>query len=202
MKLQQEYRETTIINKSRFIACVSRCDTEEEARFYIDGIRREFPDSSHVCTAYMLGDNGQIQRSSDNGEPAGTAGVPMLEAIRRSGLQNVCACVVRYFGGIKLGAGGLIRAYSGCVSEALAHAPKTRDIPVRRWQITCPYELAGTLEGWLRHNTMVIDILYDEQVTCIFEAEDEKIPDRIRDMTKGAVEPLFLAETVREVPAG
>ena len=201
MKLQQEYRETTIINKSRFIACVSRCDTEEEARFYIDGIRREFPDSSQVCTAYMLGDNGQIQRSSDNGEPAGTAGVPMLEAIRKSGLQNVCACVVRYFGGIKLGAGGLIRAYSGCVSDALAHAPKTRDIPVRRWQIVCPYELAGTLEGWLRHSTMVIDILYDEQVTCIFESEDEKIPDRIRDMTKGAVEPLFLAETVREVPA-
>lgn len=201
MKLQQEYRETTIINKSRFIACVSRCDTEEEARFYIDGIRREFPDSSHVCTAYMLGDNSQVQRSSDNGEPAGTAGVPMLEAIRKSGLQNVCACVVRYFGGIKLGAGGLIRAYSGCVSDALAHAPKTRDIPVRRWQIVCPYELAGTLEGWLRHSTMVIDILYDEQVTCIFESEDEKIPDRIRDMTKGAVEPLFLAETVREVPA-
>ena len=200
MKLLQEYRETTVINKSRFIACVIRCDTEEEARFYIDGIRREFPDSSHVCTAYMLGEHDQIQRSSDNGEPAGTAGVPMLEAIRKSGLQNVCACVVRYFGGIKLGAGGMIRAYSGCVSDALAHAPKTREIPVRRWQIVCPYELAGTLEGWLRHNTSVIDILYDEQVTCIFEAEDENIPDRIRDMTKGAVDALFLAETVREVP--
>ena len=118
MRILEEYREETVINKSRFIASVKCTRTEEEAREYIEQIRKEYPDASHVCTAYMLGENNMIQRSSDNKEPSGTAGIPMLESIRKSGMSDVCACVVRYFGGVKLGAGGLIRAYSGAVADA------------------------------------------------------------------------------------
>ena len=193
MKLQQEYRETTIINKSRFIACVSRCDTEEEARFYIDGIRREFPDSSHVCTAYMLGDNGQVQRSSDNGEPAGTAGVPMLEAIRKSGLQNVCACVVRYFGGIKLGAGGLIRAYGNSVSRCLEDAVLLEDVEYGCYKLVLDYETANKIDHYLRNHTIDLQTAYDVEVTYTFAINDGSILNKISEFTKG-LKPSYIGK--------
>ena len=190
MRLEKEYREETVINKSRFIACVNRALSEEEARAYIDSIRREFPDASHVCTAYMLGENNMIQRSSDNKEPSGTAGVPMLESIRKSGLSDVVACVVRYFGGVKLGAGGLIRAYSGSVANALANAPKTESVPMDIWRVTYPYDMSGTLKNWLRRNTEIQDISYDSEVTCTFAAEEKDIPENIRNLSKGACEAV------------
>lgn len=195
MRLEKEYREETVINKSRFIACVNRALSEEEARAYIDSIRREFPDASHVCTAYMLGENNMIQRSSDNKEPSGTAGVPMLESIRKSGLSDVVACVVRYFGGVKLGAGGLIRAYSGSVANALANAPKTESVPMDIWCVTYPYDMSGTLENWLRRNTEIQDISYDSEVTCTFAAEEKDIPENIRNLSKGVCEAVHV-ETV------
>ena len=139
----------------------------------------------------MLGENNMIQRSSDNKEPSGTAGVPMLESIRKSGLSDVCACVVRYFGGVKLGAGGLIRAYSGSVADALAHAEKTEEVLLDEWWITCPYDLAGTLENWLRRNTEIIDLIYDEQVTCIIHTERKDIEETVRDLSKGTVTPKY-----------
>ncbi len=198
MRLKDEYREETIINKSRFIACVMPARTEEEARDYIEYIRDEFRDASHVCTAYMLGENNMIQRSSDNHEPSGTAGVPMLESIRKSGLSDVCACVVRYFGGIKLGAGGLIRAYSGSVADALAHAPKTIEVPLDEWRTTYPYDLSGTVEGWLRRNTDIVDLIYDEQVTCIFQTDRKDVAQRIKDLSRGVSEPVFIQTVYRD----
>lgn len=199
MRLKEAYRETTVIQKSRFIACVCPCRSEEEARTFIAQIRAEFPDSSHVCTAYMIGENNEIQRSNDNGEPSGTAGVPMLESIRKSGLSDVCACVVRYFGGIKLGAGGLIRAYSGCVSSALANAPKTRDVRYLRWKINYPYEMTGVMDHWLRKNTKIVSTDYGERVTVIFDVtEDIDAYTKIMDITSGAVVPVFREELMKE----
>ena len=198
MRLKEEYREETVINRSRFIACVDRCDTEEEARRYIEYIRKEYPDATHVCTAYVCGENNMIQRSSDNKEPSGTAGVPMLESIRKSGLSDVTACVVRYFGGVKLGAGGLIRAYSGAVADALAHAKKTVDVPYDEWKITYPYDMSGTLENWLRRNTDIISQEYDEQVTCIIQTERKDIPDVVRDYSRGTIQPDFIRTLMRE----
>ena len=195
MRLLEEYREETIIHKSRFIACVNVAKSEDEARQYIEQIRHEFPDASHVCTAYIVGENNMIQRSSDNKEPSGTAGVPMLESIRKSGLSDVVACVVRYFGGVKLGAGGLIRAYSGSVADALAHAAKTIDVPMDVWSITYPYQLSGTLENWLRRNTYILDISYDENVTCLFQTEKKDIEENIQNLSNGSVTPVYI-ETV------
>ncbi|MDO4520987.1 MAG: YigZ family protein [Erysipelotrichaceae bacterium] len=198
MRLLEEFREETVINKSRFIACVERCETEEEARAYIESIRKEFPDATHVCTAYVCGKNNMIQRSSDNKEPSGTAGIPMLESIKKSGLSDVCACVVRYFGGIKLGTGGLIRAYSGAVADALAHALKTEDVLYDEWKIIYPYELTGTLENWLRRNTEIVSQEYGEKVTCIIQTERKDIPETVRDISKGSVEPEYIREVIKE----
>ncbi len=201
MRLKEEYRETTVINRSRFIACVAPAFTEEEARAYIEKIRKEFPDASHVCTAYVTGENDMIQRSNDNHEPSGTAGVPMLESIRKSGLSAVTACVVRYFGGIKLGAGGLIRAYSGCVADALAHAPKLKRVDCDVWALDYPYDMSGKVEGWLRRNTQIMDIEYGEQVTCTFSSFAGDIPKQIRDLTRGTLEPVLIEHTFTEVDA-
>ena len=198
MRLLEEFREETVINKSRFIACVERCETEEEARAYIESIRKEFPDATHVCTAYVCGKNNMIQRSSDNKEPSGTAGIPMLESIKKSGLSDVCACVVRYFGGIKLGTGGLIRAYSGAVADALVHALKTEDVLYDEWKIIYPYELTGTLENWLRRNTEIVSQEYGEKVTCIIQTERKDIPETVRDISKGSVEPEYIREVIKE----
>ena len=198
MRLKEEYRENTEIQKSKFTACLCPCRSEEEARMYIDIIRREFSDATHVCTAYVIGENRQIRRSNDNGEPSGTAGIPMLEAILHTEVTDICACVVRYFGGIKLGAGGLIRAYGGAVADALAHAPKTVDVPYDEWKITYPYDMSGTLENWLRRNTDIISQEYDEQVTCIIQTDRHDIPETVRDYSRGTIQPQFIRTLMRE----
>ena len=197
MRLKEEYREETVINRSRFIACVAPARSEQEARDFIESIRKEYADATHVCTAYMCGENNMIQRSSDNHEPSGTAGVPMLESIRKSGLSDVVACVVRYFGGIKLGAGGLIRAYSGSVADALAHAKKVTDVTLRRYSVTYPYDMSGTVETWLRRNTILDELSYDEEITASVLAKGE-IEKPIRDLSRGRVEAEFLWEETAE----
>ncbi len=199
MRLKQEARSETVINKSRFIVCACPVRTEEEARAYIASIRHEFPDSTHVCTAYVIGEHDEIQRSSDNGEPSGTAGIPILEAIRHSHLSDTCAAVVRYFGGIKLGTGGLARAYGGCTQALLAEAPKVKDVSLAVYSVTYPYELSGSLEGWIRRNCELIDLAYGDQVTCTFASAMEDIPERIRDLSKGTVQAAFLRKELREI---
>ena len=199
MRLKNEVRQETVIKKSRFIACLLPVFTEEEARTYIEAIRKEYSDATHVCTAFIIGKNNEIQRSSDNHEPAGTAGVPMLEALLHSGITNTCACVIRYFGGIKLGAGGLIRAYSGAVTDALKDAAKLDTVLLDEWSVTYPYELSGTLEGWLRRNVTIKDIQYHDQVTCYFETQLKEIPDTIRDLSRGTVQPVSMGQEEQEV---
>lgn len=198
MHLKQEYRFEQIIKKSKFIACAKPIQNEEQARNYIEQIRKEFTDATHVCTAYVCGENNMIQRSSDNKEPAGTAGVPMLEAILNSEIENVCVCVVRYFGGVKLGAGGLIRAYSSSATNVLKEADKVITVPFQQYSITYPYDLSGTLENWLRRNTNIKDFMYDEEVTCLFETDKDSIIQDIQNLTSGAITPTFIKEVFRE----
>lgn len=108
------------IKKSRFICHLKRVETEEEARDYITSIKKLHHKANHSCSAFIVGKKSEIKRSSDDGEPSGTAGVPMLTVLEKQELTNVVAVVTRYFGGIKLGAGGLIRAYAGSVAGAIA----------------------------------------------------------------------------------
>ena len=107
------------IKKSRFICQVKRVSSEEEGRAFIAQIKKEHYKANHSCSAMIIGENSDIKRSSDDGEPSGTAGMPMLTVLEKQGLTNLVVVVTRYFGGIKLGTGGLIRAYSGSVAHAL-----------------------------------------------------------------------------------
>ncbi|MEJ7839492.1 MAG: YigZ family protein [Thermomicrobiales bacterium] len=107
------------IRKSRFICSVARAETDDEARAMISDLRKRYWQANHNCFAYILGERGDIQRSSDDGEPSGTAGIPMLDVLRKMYLTDTVAVVTRYFGGTLLGAGGLIRAYSGAVGETI-----------------------------------------------------------------------------------
>ncbi|TLM87756.1 YigZ family protein [Pseudarthrobacter sp. NamE5] len=152
-----DFRHELEIKRSRFITVLRRTDNEESARDLVAGLRREFHDARHHCSAFILGPDREIQRSSDDGEPSGTAGVPMLEALAKrettpgaADLSDVSAVVVRYFGGVLLGAGGLVRAYSESVSSALSLAPLVRRSRLRICSTHVPHTAAGRLENDLR----------------------------------------------------
>lgn len=126
------------IKKSRFICQAKRVESEEEARAFIQAVKKEHYKATHNCSAFILGEKSEIKRSSDDGEPSGTAGVPMLGVLENHDLTNVCVVVTRYFGGIKLGAGGLIRAYASSVALAI----KELGIVQRKEQIGLQVELS------------------------------------------------------------
>ncbi|MFD5922581.1 YigZ family protein [Kitasatospora sp. NPDC058201] len=140
----------TEIKKSRFICHLARVADEEEAQAFIAGIRRQYWDARHNCTAFVVGEEQRRERSSDDGEPGGTAGVPMLEVLRRRGVTDTAAVVTRYFGGIKLGAGGLVRAYGSAVSEALDEVGLLERRPVALLAVTADHTRAGRVENDLR----------------------------------------------------
>ncbi len=154
------------IKKSKFICHLFRIENEEQAKEYIAKIKKEHYKANHNCSAYMLGENFEIQRSSDDGEPSGTAGVPMLEVLKKNQLQNTLAIVTRYFGGIKLGAGGLIRAYSTSVSEALKEIGIVQGKLQQILDIIIDYPQLGKLQNYLENEQIAIqEIDYLEQIT-------------------------------------
>lgn len=148
------YEQT--IKKSRFICSIARVSSEEEAQQFITSIQAANKKATHNCFAYMIGDNDQIQRESDNGEPSGTAGIPILESLKLAKIHNVVAVVTRYFGGIKLGAGGLIRAYSNTTTEAIYQAGLVQRIKQAILKITVTYALHDPLLYYLKENNLEV----------------------------------------------
>lgn len=144
---------TDVIERSQFITHLTRTDNEAEARAFIDQVKHEHATATHNCTAfYIAQDNSTpLERSSDDGEPAGTAGAPMLNSLKHSGLINVTAVVTRYFGGIKLGTGGLVDAYSSAVERACKEAPKICRRSAYQVSITADAAQAGKLDGYIRN---------------------------------------------------
>ena len=138
------------IQRSRFLCSVARVATPEQAAEFIAAIRKQHWDATHNCSAYRVGPAAQQQRSNDDGEPAGTAGVPMLEVLSRREITDTVAVVTRYYGGIKLGAGGLVRAYGRAVAEALDEVGTVLRVPHARVHITVDHATAGKLENDLR----------------------------------------------------
>lgn len=159
------------IKRSRFIALVGRADTEEAARRAVASARSQYSDARHHCSAFIIHmpQAQPVERSSDDGEPSGTAGRPMLDVVRGSGMQDIVAVVVRYFGGIKLGAGGLVHAYSGAVSQALDRVTPTWRRRWERWELAVTHAEAGRVESELRAlpapNVRVVDAHYAQHVT-------------------------------------
>jgi uncharacterized YigZ family protein len=140
----------TEARKSRFLCSLLRVQDEAQVQAFIAATRREHWDARHHCTAFILGDRPRRERSNDDGEPAGTAGAPMLEVLRRRGLTDTVAVVTRYFGGVLLGAGGLVRAYGGAVSAALEQAELVERRPVALFAVDADHVRAGRLENDLR----------------------------------------------------
>ncbi|RYL95823.1 YigZ family protein [Sporolactobacillus sp. THM7-4] len=153
------------IRRSRFIASVFPVSSEEKAAQAIESKRREHWKANHNCFAYIIGENQAVQKASDDGEPSGTAGVPILEVLKKRRLRDVLVVVTRYFGGIKLGAGGLIRAYAHTTSAGLAAAEVVEQVPSDLWRVTVDYPLSGALDNQLRESSYLIkDIHYTDKV--------------------------------------
>ncbi len=194
------------IQKSKFYAYTSHVETEAQAREFVTAIKKKHFDARHNCSAWILGADGSQQKSNDDGEPGGTAGNPILEAIKQHGLTNVVVVVTRYFGGIKLGAGGLIRAYNHTASLGLEATPQVEIKPFCLVSAEIEYTLLGTVENWIRTQgirTREADYLDKVTVKLLVEPHDvEKIKEALTDITAArctitAAEPEYLALPIR-----
>ncbi len=194
MHIKEEISNTIVIEKSKFICYLKPVFSEDEYKEYLKEIKKKHYDATHVCTGLVL---KNIKRSNDDGEPSGTAGMPILNVLEKNKLENTCALVVRYFGGIKLGAGGLIRAYSNATVEALNKAIIVEDVSYPKYQIKVSYEIANKLDNFLNKNTIYLNKEYGEQVVinyCLNESVDNS---KIIEITKG-IEPALIGEEIVE----
>ena len=164
------------IKKSRFICHAKRVYSEEEARDFITAIKKEHYKATHNCSAFIIGERSGIKRTSDDGEPSGTAGVPMLGVLENHNLTNVCVVVTRYFGGIKLGAGGLIRAYAGSVALAVKEIGIIEIKEQAGIAIQMSYAQYQEYSNFLKeYNLMELDTNFTDQVdTMIYVDKEEK----------------------------
>jgi uncharacterized YigZ family protein len=183
---------------SRFLCTLHRVETEDDARALVAALRREHWDARHHCSAFVLGPDGALQRSSDDGEPAGTAGAPMLDVLRGAGLSDVAAVVTRWFGGTLLGAGGLVRAYGDAVRGAVAEAGTLRRSLLIELALELDHSDAGRVEGELRsRGVVVLDVAYDARVRLLLAAAPDEV-DRLGEVVAAATAGEGLLERVGE----
>ena len=163
------------IKKSKFICHIKRVASEEEARNFINAIKKEHYKATHNCSAFIIGEHSDIKRTSDDGEPSGTAGVPMLGVLENHHITNSCVVVTRYFGGIKLGAGGLIRAYAGSVAQAVREIGLVEIKEQVVLGITLSYSQYQEFANFLKDNKLVEqDPMFTDQVaTTIFVDKED-----------------------------
>lgn len=159
LTIARDFRNEIVIEKSRFICTLKKVSTEEEAQEFIKAVKKEFWDATHNCSAYVVDE--LAQRSSDDGEPSGTAGIPMLEVLKKNGLVGTAAVVTRYFGGIKLGAGGLVRAYSGSVAGALKECGLAEKVLMSTFSFSVDTASVGK----------ILNVLYQQKLFSIYDVE-------------------------------
>lgn len=173
------------IQKSRFIAHVKRAETEEEAQGFIQEIKKEHWNATHNCSAYMIGEHDQIQKANDDGEPSGTAGVPMLEVLKKRNLKDTVVVVTRYFGGIKLGAGGLIRAYGRAVSEGIDSIGIVQRTLMTVMHVKADYTWLGKLENEIRSSDYQLKVIhYSDLVEMEVYVKEDKVNEFLEWMTE------------------
>lgn len=192
------------IKKSRFICHLKRISSEEEGRGYIAQIKKEHHKANHSCSAMIFGEEGQIKRSSDDGEPSGTAGVPMLTVLEKQGLTNVIAVVTRYFGGIKLGAGGLIRAYSGSVAHAIEEIGRVEVKELTGLTVELTYSQYQVFSNFLeKEGLQEFDTTFLSDVsTTLFveESEIERLGQELTNFYQGKVSYQKSGKKIIEIP--
>lgn len=203
VNLKGEYE--IVIQKSRFIAHVARVETEEAAQSFIQEMKKQHWNATHNCSAYLIGEHDQIQKANDDGEPSGTAGVPILEVLKKKGLKDTVVVVTRYFGGIKLGAGGLIRAYGKATSEGIEATGVVLRKLMKVVSTKIDYTWLGKIENELRSSVYTIkDIHYLDSVvidTFVEEGDIDTFIDWMVELTNGQAvitegEVLYMEELV------
>lgn len=183
--IKQEYVIENVINKSRFIAHIKPVESEDEAKAFIDEVKKEHRDATHNCSAYTIGDSMLIQKANDDGEPSGTAGVPMLEILKKLETHNTAAVVTRYFGGIKLGTGGLIRAYSGAVRDAIKEGGRVELRNTIPTTVTISYEQTGKFEYELQSTNFILrDTMYTDKVSYRIDVLEDDYEDFINFLNR------------------
>lgn len=178
-----------ILSKSRFIAYVDRAENEQEALEFIDKIKKMHPSATHNCSCYMVGEFDNIQKANDDGEPNGTAGVPMLEVLKKQGLKDTVVVVTRYFGGIKLGGGGLIRAYGKATSEGIQAAQVVERKMHHLMKVSIDYTWLGKVENEIRGSHYTLrDIQYADTVDIyvfVLKDDEEIFSSWMTELTNG-----------------
>lgn len=158
--------------KSKFIGTAMPIESEVEAEEFINSMRKKYYDATHNVFAYQLGERNELQRSSDDGEPSGTAGKPILDILKNEDIKNVAVVVTRYFGGTLLGTGGLVRAYSKCAKDALISSQIIEKVLYQEFEISVDYNLSGKVQfEMLNKNYTIKDTLYTDKVTFIVLVE-------------------------------
>ena len=192
------------VKRSRFVANVERVESDSEARAVVESARRRHWDARHHCSAYVLGPDGDAQRSNDDGEPAGTAGLPMLEVLRGREVTDVVAVVTRWFGGVLLGSGGLVRAYGEAVRRALDEAVLLRRELFHEVALTLDHGAAARVESELRsRGVTVLATTYAERVTLVIGVEGDRLAATtatLAALTGGAAIPTVIGERWVDVP--
>jgi len=178
-----------IIQKSRFLTFVNRAENEHDAQAFIDEIKSQHKSANHNCSAYLIGEHDSVQKANDDGEPSGTAGVPMLEVLKKQGLKDTVVVVTRYFGGIKLGGGGLIRAYGKATTEGIEAAQIVKRQLHHLMKVSVEYSWLGKVENEVRSSSYPLQrIEYAESVEIYLYvpvAMEEPFIEWITEMTNG-----------------
>lgn len=193
-----------IVNKSRFIGHGCPCESEEEALKFLAEMREKYKDATHNCYAYIIGANMGVMRYSDDGEPGGTAGMPIIEVMKNRGVTNCCVVVTRYFGGILLGAGGLVRAYTKGAAMALDAGGVGVMHPTRRYLMDVKYPMLSRMEYFLASAPVIIEEkAFTDVVTLtlvVRTADADGLVAQITDISEGGVEPMLFEEFYRAWP--
>ena len=196
--LIEKNEDSFIINKSRFIGHGCPCETEAEALAFLASVRADHKDASHNCYAYIIGANMGVMRYSDDGEPGGTAGMPIIEVMKTRGVTNCCVVVTRYFGGVLLGAGGLVRAYSQGAAAAINACGVGVMHPTARYLMEIPYPMLNRMDYFLKGEPVIVeDKAYTDVITytlIIKFADEEEFLARLTNMSEGRIEPLRAEE--------
>jgi uncharacterized YigZ family protein len=184
-----------IINKSRFIGYCSRVFNDEEASRFIQEIKNLNRDATHNVFAYVIGLESEIQRYSDDGEPNGTAGIPIINYLKNAGLTNVAVVVTRYYGGIKLGTGGLARAYSGTAREAIEKGKIVEAKQYVKTRLEFDYGLIGKIENALTHQKILVaDKAFKEKVEFIILVEQDASDEISRSLVNLTANQIAITE--------
>ncbi len=202
--LIEKSEDSFIINKSRFIGHGCPCETEEEALAFLASVRADHKDANHNCYAYIIGANMGVMRYSDDGEPGGTAGMPIIEVMKARGVTNCCVVVTRYFGGVLLGAGGLVRAYSQGAAAAINACGVGVMHPTARYLMEIPYPMLNRMDYFLKGEPVIVeDKAYTDVITytlIVKFADEDGFLARLTNMSEGTVEPMRAEEIMLAWP--